>query len=777
MPKTTARENQTQKDAAIEEALQIRIQMNKHDVRFTRIRRLLAWTAIIICGSVLAYAVLMIVLTDAMTSNSQRMYQTGYDAMLTARSLQTGILRIRSQVETYLENPASEESRETISEIHRWYRKNSDDVDAFSVLLTPEEREELKKTLRTIYDEQNAAFAEGQVGDSEAGFAIYTERLRPLYASVDETLEQIVENGLEGLKGAEESNEELNRQANVLSVVLACAVTALCAYLTILCANRIEKSSEELYRKELLFNLIAGNTDDVFEIYDFDEDRMSYVSDNLLRVFGVTAEDYVADNDLIRGYIDPADMKKVAGIYYNKDMKKPTSFEFRYTNPRSGKHQLFSSSLYPIAGDDDDEVKYHVLLTRDVTEERRTHEAMRLALEQAEAADKSRRQFLQRMSHEVRTPINAIIGMQALAENSLGDEEKVRSSLQKIGSSARQLLVLVNDILDMSKIESGRLELHYAPFDLGSMIDDLRLIVVSKLQKKKQTLDIDTSTCVCQHLIGDEIRLRQVLLNFLSNASKYSAEGSVIRLIVRQSPPQYGFTHMVFSVEDHGRGIPADEVYRIFLPFERGTEVVDRTSGTGLGLPISKHVIEEMGGSIWAESVEGEGSTFSFEVSLGVTQQEQEDEQTEEAPVVHLVAEEHPRVLVVEDNDINMEITRELLTQQGYAVEEAVNGQEAVDLFEKAPSGWYAAVLMDIQMPVMDGHTATRLIRENAVHDGQTIPILAVTADPFVTSDKNAQTGFTGCIGKPVDADLMISMLQDAIAAYLKNFGGSSGLS
>jgi signal transduction histidine kinase/CheY-like chemotaxis protein len=392
-------------------------------------------------------------------------------------------------------------------------------------------------------------------------------------------------------------------------------------------------------------------------------------------------------------------------------------------------------------------------------QQREQMELLRLAAQQAEAANHAKSDFLSNMSHDIRTPMNAILGMTAVASMHVDDPERTKDALDKIARSGKHLLGLINSVLDMSKIESGKVFLTEEPFDLTETLDSVREIVRPQIQEKSLDFEILKEDLVHTHLIGDSQRLSQVLINILGNAIKFTPDGGQITLTLREclsDIPQR--SRYEFVVTDTGIGMAPDFVEHIFEPFTRAADSrITRVEGSGLGMSISKNIAKMMGGDITVISTLGVGSTFTVTVYMKL---QEEPEQMETLAAPQQTEEEHlperdfagKRVLLTEDNELNVEVARELLESIGVIVEVAANGAQAVQQLLSMPEHYYDLVFMDIQMPVMNGYQAARAIRGQSRADLKSIPIYAMTADAFSEDVQKArEAGMTGHLSKPVD--------------------------
>lgn len=409
-----------------------------------------------------------------------------------------------------------------------------------------------------------------------------------------------------------------------------------------------------------------------------------------------------------------------------------------------------------------------------MAKERENEQALREALDLAERANRAKSTFLASMSHDIRTPINGILGMISIAQANLGSEKKVNEALAVANSSAEHLLELISDILDISKIESGELSLREEPFDLEPMLAEAADIIEPQTRTRGQELILSFKVEERHKLMGDRRRIKQVLLNLLSNAVKYTPEGGRIEFAVEETHgPDAAHAHLRFTVSDSGMGMPPEFLEHIFDPFERSDQQgIERIQGAGLGMTIAKRIVEAMGGSIGVTSEVGAGSTFEFELMLEVAAEENCGKRAQEGAAAELggaaagrnekvAPGENPpftwegkHFLLAEDNDINATVIVELLGLEGAQVDRAEDGKQAMETFAEKPVGFYDAVFMDVQMPVMGGYEATAAIRALPREDAESIGIIALTANAFAEDRENAlAAGMNGFVTKPVSMD------------------------
>ena len=378
----------------------------------------------------------------------------------------------------------------------------------------------------------------------------------------------------------------------------------------------------------------------------------------------------------------------------------------------------------------------------------------------AEARTKARNDFLANMSHDIRTPMNAIVGYTNIARGHLDEPETVTNALEKIGSSSHYLLSLINDILDISKIESGKMQISRAPCDLRDIFR--RIEDITALQARNKSLIITYQHDSVSHcrVNADELRIEQILVNIVSNAIKYTPEGKTVNLIAEEEPAEGNRYHYRFIVRDTGIGISEDYLPHLFESFTREERTtVNRIQGTGLGLAITAKVVEMMGGTISVKSTVGEGSEFTVDLELEALEEHRAEES--ESSVIDFSGS---RVLLVEDNDVNAEIVCMILSQYGITVERAENGQAGLEQVQKHAGGYYDAVLMDIQMPVMNGYEATRAIRALEGTYCQALPIIAMSANAYDEDVKAClAAGMNAHIAKPFSPDALVKLLHEHI--------------
>lgn len=425
------------------------------------------------------------------------------------------------------------------------------------------------------------------------------------------------------------------------------------------------------------------------------------------------------------------------------------------------------SMIVPQKYDEKGNLSTVLLAISDVTEEKE-HELeqdkiIRKALVSAEHANRAKTAFLNNMSHDIRTPMNAIIGFTSLAAEHLDDREIIRDYLGKISTSGKHLLSLINDVLDMSRIESGSVKIEKTNIHLSDILEDLKTIILESVHAKQQKLLIKMQDVVHEDIITDKLRLTQVLLNIISNAVKFTPIGGTIQILVEEKISQkVGYAVYSFCIKDNGIGMSKEFQEHVFDSFAREHTVTESgITGTGLGMAITKNIVDLMGGTIHLTSKQGEGSEFIVTLECELADKKVQDKQSScpKAEKKHLDYS-GKKVLLVEDNELNREIATEILKSLGMKVDYAADGMEAVEIMSSEAGNQYDMIFMDIQMPKMDGYTATREIRTLKDTKKANVPIIAMTANAFDEDRKKAiKAGMNGHIAKPIDVNVILQNL------------------
>ena len=701
-----------------------------------------------------------------------------------------------------------------------------------------------------------------------------------------------------GLVQADIVNASMNSLQRSTMLLVGAVVLCIAAFLIslIIQTNRTNlrrKDTEILYRDEL-FQKLSMNVDDVFLMLDAKTYQADYVSPNAEKLLGITAEQIRKDIRVL-GKLHPAEHEDSEKNYLEEiQVHEQREGDFKYVHLKTGEKRWFHNIAM---GSEVNGKKKYILVMSDRTSDWKMNQALSEAVRAAETANKAKSTFLSNMSHDIRTPMNAIIGFTTLAVSNIDDKKRVQDYLGKILSSSNHLLSLINDILDMSRIESGKIHLEETEVSLSEVLHDLKTIISGQIHAKQLELYMDAMDVTNEDVYCDKTRLNQVLLNLLSNAVKFTPAGGTVSVRIRQCHgTQKGSELYEIRVKDNGIGMSQEFVQKIFSPFERErTSTVSRTQGTGLGMAITKNIVDMMGGTIEVQTEQGKGTEFIVRLPFRTQPEHQRTEKIAEleglkalvvdddfntcdsvtkmlvrvgmrsewtlsgkeavlrarqsmelgdafhayiidwrlpdmngievtrqirslgddTPIIILTAydwsdieaearaagvtafcakplfmsdiretlmtaigqsQSEPEdsvlpaagsdfrgrcILLVEDNELNREIAVELLNEYGFLIDSAENGAEAVEKVKNSEPGNYDLVLMDVQMPVMNGYEATKQIR--ALDDPALagITILAMTANAFDEDRKKAlKCGMDGFLSKPIVIEELISTLQ-----------------
>ena len=446
----------------------------------------------------------------------------------------------------------------------------------------------------------------------------------------------------------------------------------------------------------------------------------------------------------------------------------PAGYDF--VLPYQLEEKLRYKQINVLWGDSDH--KTVCMVRADVTdmlaEERQRKAELEEALVQAEQANAAKTDFLSSMSHDIRTPMNAIMGMTTLAFAHLDDRVRLEDCLEKISYSSKHLLSLINDILDMSKIERAKITLNYEIINLSELVEHLSAMLASQVKAAGLRFTVQTKGIRHARFYGDALRVNQILINILGNAIKFTPKGGKVGLLVEELPPK-GTAELVwyrFTVSDTGVGMTEEFLSHVFEPFTRSRSAT-RVEGTGLGLSITKGLVDLMGGEITVESREHQGTAFRVELEFEAAQANEPGAAASVTADLDLSDNktlDGRHYLIVEDNAINSEILCELLQMYGADTTVRIDGEQAVQTFQETEPGTFDAILMDIQMPKMNGYEATRAIRALERSDAGTIPIIAMTANAFAEDIQSAlEAGMNAHVAKPIDIKALLATLKKQI--------------
>ncbi len=520
------------------------------------------------------------------------------------------------------------------------------------------------------------------------------------------------------------------------------------AYNAVWLINDIATGSFSLFRGDTSEGSVhARPTKEALELLTYEDAKANYINN-----FVAPSDRERLEKELtLENIIANTTSKKVFGVVFKRvvgDKECYYRIEFAQVQLPNGKTGI-------VAGFKD--------VDEDVRKEQEIQQVLRDAIDTANATSKAKSDFLSSMSHDIRTPMNGIIGMTAIATAHLDDRERVEDCLKKISEASSHLLSLINEVLDMNKIESGKVELNEENFNLSELVDTLLAMTKAQLESHHHTLKLDVADVVHENVIGDSHRIQQVFVNLMGNAIKYTPDGGTISLTVAERPTNaHGVACYEFVFEDNGIGMTEDFQKHLFEPFTRANDKKTAAiQGTGLGMTITQSLVRMMGGDIQVKSRPGEGSRFAVTIYLKFLDV-QNAEAHKEDPLKNLedLKFEGKRILLVEDHPVNAEIAKNVLQMTGLEVEWVMDGEAAVERMAGSNEGEFDLVFMDIQMPNMDGYQATAAIRAMTTY-ARRIPIVAMTANAFADDIRKAkEVGMNDHISKPIDFKELAKILQ-----------------
>ena len=533
---------------------------------------------------------------------------------------------------------------------------------------------------------------------------------------------------------------------------------ALLVLLFIIQSNRmkLEKKNNQIIARDELFSKLSLNVDDVFFMVDATNLNVEYVSPNIEKLVGISEQQIMSNIYEIEQIIRPDEPVHILDQLWKIEPGEQREWDREYIHRKTGEIRWFRVSVF--CSDIQGEKKY-ILDLSDRTKDKKVNQELEEAMHTAENANRAKTTFLNNMSHDIRTPMNAIIGFTNIALKHETTPE-VRDCLNKIGDSSEHLLTLINDVLDISRIESGKTKFNPIPVDITEVGDVVIDIMHGFLSNRAIDFQVIRNKPEHPYVLADAVRIREVLVNILGNAVKFTNDGGKITFETSYHTHKDKRNMTVcYRVSDTGVGMSREFVEHIFDEFSQ-EEASARThyKGTGLGMAITKRYVDLLNGTISVESKKGEGSTFTVCFPLELTDESNVEKQELTVSDVNL---KDVSVLLAEDNDLNAEIAIVQLEELGIKITRVANGKEAVDIFSGSAEGTFDVILMDIMMPEMDGYEATRAIRDLKEHpDACDIPIIAMTANAFAEDvQKSLDAGMNGHLSKPIVLDEVIKAI------------------
>ena len=485
-----------------------------------------------------------------------------------------------------------------------------------------------------------------------------------------------------------------------------------------------------------------------------------FCSENIEKLLGVERNRLLDDFMYIEKIFVKKDFRELLADYKAWDGSKTLEKDFL---------NIINNEYFRINITNNCDGKYDYIVFRNVTKYINREEKLQALVDKAEEESESKTAFLSNMSHDIRTPMNGIIGMLTIAKSKLETDSPAVPYIEKAEDLSGFLLSIINDVLDISRIEAGKFELNQNEFDIDELINDLENLNRKNFEEKGLKFTVEKSDCNVKCLVGDELKIKQIISNFLSNSYKFTQDGEV-RLSFREMAVNDNEVELMIGVQDTGEGMSTDFLNRVFKPFEQeGRNENSKIVGSGLGMAIADRFTHLMGGEIFVESQKGKGTHFSICLPMKKGNAEKlvkknSVKKTEKNISVSEFSLENLRILLAEDNEINLEIAKSIFELNKAVVTTALNGKEALDTFIQSGGDAFDVILMDIQMPIMNGWQAIEEIRNCGIPGAKDIPIFALTADAYINNDKNpASKLINGCFLKPIDYEAIKTEVGKAI--------------
>lgn len=544
-----------------------------------------------------------------------------------------------------------------------------------------------------------------------------------------------------------------------IACILLCLAVIVGAFF-VLYHRRIRNRNVEMMSQ--LYQALSESVNLAVNLFSPEDNKVTPIVKKTESILGYALDEFLANKRYAKSVNLSDEGKKLFDRIKMGSIVNLERGEFSFISSRDSSTKWVSYSVNPLTYDNKRQL---LIVLRDITSEKNIQLSMRDAMMAAEAANSAKSDFLSRMSHEIRTPMNGILGMLNLVRSSMGNKKQMEDYLDKADAASEHLLQIVNDVLDLSKIESGSMTLIDEPFSLQKVLDDVSNIIRVQCEQRNQQytdsrmLGEATSGTVYS---GDALNISRMLINLLSNASKYASDGGHVKLetVVAESKLP-GYREVTFIVKDDGIGMSDGFTEHLFEPFVM--EGRSKEQGTGLGMTIVKNIVNMMGGSIDVHSVEGVGTEFRVILTLRLALGSSVAKSGNPTPT-ELNSLAGKRIMVVEDDELNAEIACELLKQVGIEVERAVDGLEAYEMFEASVPGYYDGILMDVKMPRMDGYEASRRIRSSEHADAENIPIVAMSANAFSEDVRGSLlAGMNAHLSKPIDIKHVIATMAELI--------------
>lgn len=548
---------------------------------------------------------------------------------------------------------------------------------------------------------------------------------------------------------------------NNISISIILVLISLCIIIVVLSLEKkFRNINNHINHREELFHSLYSNVNDVYIVYDNINKKYEYISPNFEHILGFNSAELDKNITDLFSHLLQEQKKEFLSQFNSSKLTEFTELVFEYHHPITKQRHWLVTRIYPVYKNN--EISRYITSVVEVTKEYQAQAEIVEALSNARKANEAKSEFLSHMSHEIKTPINAIIGMTQIALNSLTDQVKLKSCLEKIDFSSKILISMINNILDAAKHNSNKLILNHEPFHLLRSIAEFSSAMSTQAELKNIDYKLIYHKMGHDYLLGDRLRILQILGNCLSNSFKFTPAYGHITLEISEVEYTKEDGLYRFVIADTGIGMKEDYIRHIFEPYnQEDNSIGSKYGGSGLGMSIVKTLLDLMGGSIQIDSKVGQGTTIIIDIRLKIAQTSEEVTSTE-PPLMSWPEKDFMgiHILVVDDNEINNTITYEYLSSMNIQVDCVTNGYDALQRFEASEEGYYAAILMDLQMPEMNGYDTSRRIRSSNHPDAGSVVILAMTADSLIDHYTFTQYGLNYYITKPIDIDNLNSTLR-----------------
>lgn len=702
----------------------------------------------LLCVITACYVLFIIWAMYQLSQSTVQLYEGPYLISREARQMKTRLYEMRATLPFLLSTP--DVAVEDIREFFRIQKQAQDQSMALLVKKSGENLEDLHHTMELLRQARRDTVAKmlGKASFEEVN-SYYDANALPYHRQVLKILDHISEEA--DLRG-----DDILRNLEImkaLTIIFTLGMGLIIISFTVFVNKREQIQNKSIRYREALFNLLSQHIDDVFFI-SRSNGEFEYISTNSEKLLGYPASSILKDNDIFYNLCSEEDKTWLRETLGDNSLTEAVDRNISFV----GDDRKFSLRVHPIL--QNNKVERYITVLTDQTRALALQQTLSDALENARRASAAKSEFLSHMSHEIRTPMNAIIGMTTIALSKLDDAARVEDCLSKIALSSKILLQIINDVLDMSKIEGGKLAINNEPFDFSKSVQSIVDIIQPQAKKRDLNFEISLVHVGEEELRGDPLRLHQILLNLLSNALKFTPAGGSIRLEIQQLPPRHNNVTIRFIVRDTGIGMSAEFLHKLYLPFEQATsDTATKYGGTGLGMAITKNLISLLGGTIAVKSEEGKGTEFTVELPYGLTGRKRAHD---------LAGLDSLKIMVVDDDRATCEHAALLLDNMGMQVQWVLSGAEAVENVRQAHERGddYDVCFIDWKMPEMDGEETARRIRQIVGPD--TLVIIISAYDWSSIEEQARAAGVSAFVSKPFFA----STLYNALVSVTHSHGG-----